>query len=268
VVKDAGVRIDSLIFSGGSSRIPLIARMMGELFGVSPVVKINPDEVVALGVAVQASLLEPGEKKMSLHDVTALPLGVEIEGGDFLPILAKNSPLPAEKRRLFTTVSDEQELVEVHVLQGLHRRADMNTSLGSFRLSGIHKTRKGTPKIELTFRVDEDGILQVVARDLDTGVEKELTIKHDADDHEALTPSQLRELLGNQIRRVRSFLEYPSLKFDPGFRREVEAITTAAETCIGSEDRVLVHRHLIALEAVLAELTDRMEEEELRYGRA
>lgn len=267
-VEAAGVRIDSLIFSGGSSRIPLIGSMMEELFQIPPVVQINPDEVVALGVAVQASLLQNQNERMTLHDVMALPLGVEIEGGKFMTILEKNSPIPAERKGLFTTVADQQELVEVHVLQGLDRRAERNTSLGKFRLSGIKKTLKGNPKIELFFRVDEDGILQVVARDLDTGVEENVTIKHSGNDHESMTPAQLRDNLENRIHRIRKMFDFPAMKSDHVFRNEAEAIITAAESGMDSENRVLLQRHLIALEAILAELNDIMEEQELRYGRA
>ena len=267
-VQEAGVRIDSLIFSGGSSRIPLIGRMMEELLRIPPVVQINPDEVVALGVAVQASLLQNRKGRMTLHDVTALPLGVEIEGGKFMTILEKNSPIPAERKRLVTTVADQQELVEVHVLQGLNRRAEGNTSLGKFRLSGIKKTRKGDPKIELFFRVDEDGILQVLARDLDTGVEEDVTIKHAGNDHESMTPELLRDNLENRIRRIRGMFELPAMKSEYAFRTEAEAIVSAAESCTDSRDRILLQRHLIALDAVLAELNDIMEEQELRYGRA
>ncbi len=267
-IRDAGGVIDSLIFSGGSSRIPLIGTMMEELLRLSPVVKINPDEVVALGVAVQTDLLQHTRGNMNLHDVTALPLGVEIQGGTFLTLLERNTPLPAEHRRLFTTVSDQQELVEVHVLQGLNRSAEKNTSLGKFKLSGIQRTRKGNPRIELLFRVNEDGILRVIARDLDTGVEEDVTIKATGNEVKDQSVFQLREHIENRIQRINSMIVSNQMKGKGSFIGATETIIAAAGTLSASEDKDLLQRHLIALDAVLAELNDIMEDQELQYGRA
>jgi len=161
--------VDKVLLVGGSTRIPLVQQEVSNLLGESKVVKnVNPDEIVALGAAIQAGIISGEKKGVVLVDVTPLSLGIEIEGGIFTPIIDRNSPIPTTATKLFTTVADNQRSVEIHILQGERTRATENISLGKFQLTGIRTAEKGEPRIEVTFGVDVDGIVNVSAKDLDT----------------------------------------------------------------------------------------------------
>ncbi|MGC8965081.1 MAG: molecular chaperone DnaK [Brevinematia bacterium] len=177
---DAGLSIgdiDHLLMVGGSSRIPYIKRRLESYLGIKAENSISPEEVVAIGAGIQAGIIEGEVKGIVLVDVTPLSLGVEIDGGIFVPIIPRNTPIPTSASRIFTTVTDNQESVEIHVLQGERSLAKDNISLGKFELTGIRKARKGEPRIEVKFEIDIDGILSVSAIDLTTGAHQRIEIK-------------------------------------------------------------------------------------------
>jgi molecular chaperone DnaK len=167
--------VDELVLSGGSSRIPLVRRLLAERLGLEPEGGVNPEEIVALGAAAWAALAS-GSERLRVRDVVSRTYGVEIDGGRFVPLIRKNSPVPSSKSRVFTTVQDSQDSVEIHVLQGEGAAASENLSLGRFLLSGIRPANAGEPRIRVDFSIDESDMLQVGARDLDTGAEQAISI--------------------------------------------------------------------------------------------
>jgi Fe-S protein assembly chaperone HscA len=177
---DAGVaprEIDEAVLVGGSTRIPLVRQMVGALFGRTPHTELNPDEVVALGAAVQADILVSGRRELLLLDVTPLSLGIETMGGVVSKIILRNSTIPASGREMFTTGVDNQTSVDIHVLQGERELAADCRSLARFRLRGIPPMPAGLPRIEVRFQIDANGILGVSARELRTEVEQSIEVK-------------------------------------------------------------------------------------------
>jgi len=169
-------QIDRVVLVGGSTRMPAVQRLAMELFGKEAHKDINPDEVVALGAAIQANILIGEIRDVVLIDVTPLSLGIETEGGIFAKIIERNTAVPTSKGRIFTTAKDNQGQVDIHVLQGERLLASDNISLGNFELSDIPHGRRGEPQIEVTFHLDVNGILQVRALDLYTDNEKSVQI--------------------------------------------------------------------------------------------
>ena len=178
-LSDAGKtpqQIHEVVLVGGSTRIPLVQATVKSYFGKEPHKGVNPDEVVAVGAAVQAGVLTGDVKNLVLLDVTPLSLGVETLGGVMTPMIARNTTIPAQKKEVFSTASDNQPSVEVHVLQGERTEARYNRSLGRFHLDGILPAPRGVPKIEVAFDIDANGILSVHAKDLATGKDQRITI--------------------------------------------------------------------------------------------
>ncbi|WP_448584307.1 molecular chaperone DnaK [Thermocrinis sp.] len=179
-LEDAKLRpqdIDDVVLVGGSTRIPLVQQRIREFFGKEPHKGVHPDEVVAVGAAIQAGILSGEVKEILLVDVTPLSLGVETYGGVMTVLIPRNTPIPYKKCEIFTTASDYQTEVEIHVLQGERPLAKDNKSLGKFYLTGIPPAPRGVPKIEVCFDIDVDGILHVTAKDLGTGKEQSIRIQ-------------------------------------------------------------------------------------------
>ena len=169
--------INEVVLVGGSTRIPAIQNLVESLTGKKPNQSVNPDEVVAIGAAIQAGILAGEIKDVLLLDVTPLSLGVETLGGVMTKIIARNTTIPVKKSEMFSTAVDNQTNVEIHILQGEREIVAGNKSLGNFRLDGIPSAERGAPQIEVTFDIDVDGILSVKAREKETGVEQSVTIQ-------------------------------------------------------------------------------------------
>jgi len=169
--------INEVVLVGGSTRIPAIQKLVESLTGKKPNQSVNPDEVVAIGAAIQAGILAGEVKDVLLLDVTPLSLGVETLGGVMTKIIARNTTIPVKKSEMFSTAVDNQTNVEIHILQGERELVAGNKSLGNFRLDGIPAAERGVPQIEVTFDIDVDGILSVKAREKETGVEQSVTIQ-------------------------------------------------------------------------------------------
>jgi molecular chaperone DnaK len=178
-LQDAGVtasQVDEVVLVGGQTRMPLVQEKVKAFFGKEPHKGVNPDEVVAIGAAIQAGVLKGEVRDVLLLDVTPLTLGIETLGGVATPLIQRNTTIPTSKSQVFSTAADNQPSVEIHVLQGERAMAGDNKSLGRFILDGILPSPRGVPQVEVTFDLDANGILNVSARDKATGKEQKITI--------------------------------------------------------------------------------------------
>lgn len=178
-LKDAGLKsgdINEVILVGGSTRMPAVQELVKQMTGKDPNMSVNPDEVVAMGAAVQGGVLSGDVEGILLLDVTPLSLGVETMGGVMTKMIERNTTIPTRKTEIYSTASDNQTSVEVHVLQGEREMASGNKTLGKFQLTGIPAARRGVPQIEVTFDIDANGIVNVSAKDLGTGKQQQITI--------------------------------------------------------------------------------------------
>jgi molecular chaperone DnaK len=174
---DAGTDVDHVVLVGGMTRMPAVQEKVKDLTGKDPHRGVNPDEVVAVGAAIQAGVLAGDVKDVLLLDVTPLTLGIETKGGVMTKLIERNTTIPTRKSEIFSTAEDNQPSVEIHVLQGEREMAAYNKSLGKFQLTGIPPAPRGIPQIEVTFDIDANGILSVSAKDLGTGKEQKIEIK-------------------------------------------------------------------------------------------
>ena len=176
-LSDAGSDVDHVILVGGMTRMPSVQEKVKELTGKEPHQGVNPDEVVAIGAAIQAGVLAGDVKDVLLLDVTPLTLGIETKGGVMTKLIERNTTIPTRKAEIFSTADDNQPSVEIHVLQGEREMASGNKSLGKFQLTGIPPAPRGMPQIEVAFDIDANGIVHVTAKDLGTGKEQKIEIK-------------------------------------------------------------------------------------------
>ncbi|MGC4083636.1 MAG: Fe-S protein assembly chaperone HscA [Vicinamibacterales bacterium] len=229
---DAGLQpsqVDEVVLVGGSTRVPLVRRLVGELFGRTPHSELNPDEVVALGAAVQADILITGNREMLLLDVTPLSLGIETMGGVVSKIILRNSTIPATGSEMFTTGVDNQTAVDIHVLQGERELVGDNRSLARFRLRGIPPMPAGMPRVQVQFQIDANGILSVTASELRTNVEQSIEVKPSY----GLTDDQVEQMLIDSFEHAEADFAARML-IDA--RNEAESVITATEKTLRSPD--------------------------------
>ncbi len=195
-LKDAGLKkenVDNVILVGGMTRMPAVVKKAEEIFGKPPVKEVNPDEVVAMGAAIQGAVLKGTVKDVILLDVTPLSLGVETQGGIFTKVIPRNTTVPTKKTMVFSTTEDDQDFVNIHVLQGERELAKDDQSLAKFQLIGIPPAPRGLPQIEVTFDIDANGILHVKAKDLGTGKEQKVKITAGS----GLSEEQIGKIIGD-----------------------------------------------------------------------
>jgi Fe-S protein assembly chaperone HscA len=283
-LSDAGLEpkdIDEVVLVGGSTRIPLVRQMVEALFARTPHSDLNPDEVVALGAAVQADILVSGRREMLLLDVTPLSLGIETMGGVMSKIILRNSTIPASGREMFTTFADSQTAVDVHVLQGERELVVDCRSLARFKLSGIPPMPAGMPRIEVRFQIDANGILSVSARELRTSVEQTIEVKpsygltdqevermliesfeHAETDIEARLLIEARNEAETVIHATEKSLRRPDFAeleaevFVPGERARIDVALAEARQAMRSADRARIQTAAEALNQATRHLAE------------
>ncbi|HEY7215794.1 MAG TPA: molecular chaperone DnaK [Thermoanaerobaculia bacterium] len=226
-LREAGLRadqIDEVLLVGGQTRTPMVAQAVERIFGRKPNREINPDEVVAMGAAIQGGILRGDIKDLVLLDVTPLSLGVETQGGLFTRLIDRNSTIPTKNTQVFTTVVDNQSIVEVHVLQGERQIAAENKSLGRFELVGIPPAPRGVPQVEVTFAIDSNGIVNVSARDVATNLSQSIQINPAG----GLSEAEIQRLVTEADQSSQADAE----------RRDIRQLKNRLQGLIYSNDRV------------------------------
>jgi molecular chaperone DnaK len=279
-IDDSGVGKDGIkhvVLVGGMTRMPAVQEKVKELTGKDPHRGVNPDEVVAVGAAIQAGVLAGDVKDVLLLDVTPLTLGIETKGGVMTKLIERNTTIPTRKSQVFSTAEDNQPSVEVHVLQGEREMATYNKSLGKFQLTGIPPAPRGIPQIEVTFDIDANGILNVGAKDLGTGKEQKIEIKsgsglaedevermvkdaeaHAEDDRRQREVVEARNEAENAAYQAERQVNEMGDSLDPSSKEEIEAAIKDVRENLESDDVALLKSKTDALQAAFHKVSEQM----------
>ena len=278
VMSDAGASdIDHVVLVGGMTRMPSVQEKVKELTGKDPHKGVNPDEVVAIGAAIQAGVLAGDVKDVLLLDVTPLSLGIETKGGVFTKLIERNTTIPTRKSEIFSTAEDNQPSVEVHVLQGEREMAAYNKSLGKFQLTGIPPAPRGVPQIEVAFDIDADGILSVSAKDLGTSKEQKIEIKggsglaeqeveqmikdaesHAEDDRRQREVAEARNIAENAAYQAEKQLGEMGDKIESSAKEEIEQAIADVKGVLSSENADEIKAKTDALQAAFHKVSEQI----------
>jgi molecular chaperone DnaK len=272
-LQDADIKasdVNEVVLVGGQTRMPAIVEFVRKIFGKEPHKGVNPDEVVAVGAAIQAGVLKGEVKEVLLLDVTPLSLGVETLGGVMTKLIERNTTIPTRKSETFSTAEDNQPAVEIHVLQGEREMARDNKSLGRFRLEGIAPAPRGLPQIEVTFDIDANGILNVSARDKATGREQKITITassglskdevdrmvreaemHAQEDQRRKEEIETRNRADSLAYQSERTLQDVGDKISPSLRSEAEGKIQAVRDAISANDVMRMRNTMSDLESTM-----------------
>lgn len=289
-IQDSGLdvdKIDKILLVGGSSRIPAVQEAIKNILGKEPSKGINPDESVAIGAAIQAGVLVGEVKDVLLLDVTPLSLGIETLGGVFTKIIDRNTTIPTSKSQVFSTASDNQPSVDIHVLQGERNMASDNKTLGRFELSGIPPAPRGVPQIQVTFDIDANGIVHVSAKDLGTGKEQKITITssgglsddeidrmvkeaemHAAEDEKRKEEVEVRNNADALVYQAEKTLKDLGDKADSTIKAQVESGISDLKSALEGNDTDKIKEKAEALSKPLHELTTKLYEQSAQAQQA
>jgi molecular chaperone DnaK len=269
--------IDEVVLVGGQTRMPAIQKVVKDFFGKEPHKGVNPDEVVAVGAAIQGGVLRGDVKDMLLLDVTPLSLGIETLGGVFTKLIDRNTTIPARKSETFSTAADNQTSVEVHVLQGEREMARYNRTLGKFHLDGIPAAPRGRPQIEVSFDIDANGIVHVSAKDLGTGKEQKITItsssglgeseidrmvkeaeSHRDEDHERRKQVEMRNHLDALVYNTEKTYNEQKEKLGPDDKGQVEEALAEAKKALESDDSGAMEKATAKIEQASHKMAEKL----------
>ena len=258
-IKDSGLdlkKIDDIILVGGQTRMPMVQKAVADFFGKEPRKDVNPDEAVAIGAAIQGSVLSGETTNVLLLDVTPLTLGIETMGGVATPLIDKNTTIPTKKSQVFSTAEDNQAAVTIHVVQGERKQASQNKSLGRFDLSDIPAAQRGMPQIEVTFDIDANGILNVSAKDKATGKEQSIVIKASSGLSDAEIEKMVKDAEAN-AEADRKFAETVAA------RNTLDGLIHATEKTVKEAGDKATAEEKSAIEAALTEARDALKADDL-----